>query len=93
MDLIAQLEAEQIASLGKDIPDFKPGDTVRVGPHATVGIWTMGAGLRAVITPLQAKGGARHGLELRATALWPSTTSGEGMVLYTGWFDPRRGSP
>ena len=31
MDLIAQLEAEQIAALGKTIPDFKPGDTVRVG--------------------------------------------------------------
>ncbi|MEM1301054.1 MAG: 50S ribosomal protein L19, partial [Pseudomonadota bacterium] len=28
MDLIAQLEAEQVAALGKDIPDFKAGDTV-----------------------------------------------------------------
>jgi large subunit ribosomal protein L19 len=31
MNLIAQLEAEQIAALGKTIPDFKAGDTVRVG--------------------------------------------------------------
>ena len=31
MDLIAQLEAEQIAALGKEIPDFKAGDTIRVG--------------------------------------------------------------
>ena len=31
MDLIAQPEAEHVAALGKDIPDFKPGDTVRVG--------------------------------------------------------------
>ena len=31
MDLIAQLEAEHVAALGKSIPDFKPGDTVRVG--------------------------------------------------------------
>jgi len=37
MDLIAQLEAEQIASLGKDIPDFKPGDTIRVGYKVTEG--------------------------------------------------------
>ena len=37
MDIIAQLEAEQIASLGKDIPDFKPGDTVRVGFKVTEG--------------------------------------------------------
>ena len=37
MDLIAQLEAEQIASLGKKIPDFKAGDTVRVGYKVTEG--------------------------------------------------------
>ena len=37
MNLIAQLEAEQIASLGADIPDFKAGDTVRVGYKVTEG--------------------------------------------------------
>jgi large subunit ribosomal protein L19 len=37
VDLIAQLEAEQIAALGKTIPDFKPGDTVRVGYKVTEG--------------------------------------------------------
>lgn len=37
MDLIAELEAEQIAALGKDIPDFKPGDTIRVGYKVTEG--------------------------------------------------------
>ena len=37
MNLIEQLEAEQIAALGKDIPDFKPGDTVRVGYKVTEG--------------------------------------------------------
>jgi large subunit ribosomal protein L19 len=37
MNLIAQLEAEQIAALGKDIPDFKAGDTVRVGYKVTEG--------------------------------------------------------
>lgn len=31
MNIIEQLEAEQIAALGKDIPDFKAGDTIRVG--------------------------------------------------------------
>ncbi len=40
MDLIAQLEAEQVAALGKDIPDFKPGDTVRVGYKVTEGTRT-----------------------------------------------------
>jgi large subunit ribosomal protein L19 len=37
MDLIAQIEAEQIAALAKKIPDFKPGDTVRVGYKVTEG--------------------------------------------------------
>jgi large subunit ribosomal protein L19 len=40
MDLIAQIEAEQIAALGKAIPDFKPGDTVRVGYKVTEGTRT-----------------------------------------------------
>ncbi len=37
MNVIEQLEAEQIATLGKDIPDFKAGDTVRVGYKVTEG--------------------------------------------------------
>ncbi len=37
MDLIAELEAEQIKALGKDIPDFKAGDTIRVGYKVTEG--------------------------------------------------------
>ena len=37
MNLIAQIEAEQIASLGKTIPDFKAGDTIRVGYKVTEG--------------------------------------------------------
>ncbi|ARE41101.1 LSU ribosomal protein L19p [Rhodovulum sp. P5] len=37
MDMIAQLEAEQIAALDKKIPDFKPGDTIRVGYKVTEG--------------------------------------------------------
>ena len=40
MDIIAQIEAEQIASLGKEIPDFKAGDTVRVGFKVTEGTRT-----------------------------------------------------
>ncbi|MCB1348133.1 MAG: 50S ribosomal protein L19 [Maritimibacter sp.] len=37
MDLIAELEAEQIAQLDKKIPDFKAGDTLRVGYKVTEG--------------------------------------------------------
>ena len=35
MDMIAQIEAEQIASLSKSIPDFKAGDTIKVGYKVT----------------------------------------------------------
>ena len=31
MNLIQQIEAEEIAKASKDIPTFRPGDTVRVG--------------------------------------------------------------
>lgn len=40
MNLIAQLEAEQIAALGRKIPDFKAGDTIRVGYKVTEGTRT-----------------------------------------------------
>jgi large subunit ribosomal protein L19 len=39
MNLIQQLEAEQIQSLteGRDIPEFRPGDTLRVGVKVVEG--------------------------------------------------------
>ena len=37
MNIIEQLEAEQIAALAANIPDFKAGDTVRVGYKVTEG--------------------------------------------------------
>ncbi|MEM9100201.1 MAG: 50S ribosomal protein L19 [Pseudomonadota bacterium] len=37
MNLLEQLEAEHIKELGKDIPDFAAGDTVRVGVKVTEG--------------------------------------------------------
>ena len=37
MNIIEQLEAEQVASLNKDIPDFKAGDTIKVGYKVTEG--------------------------------------------------------
>ncbi len=40
MNLIAELEAEQITALGKEIPDFKAGDTLRVGYKVTEGTRT-----------------------------------------------------
>jgi large subunit ribosomal protein L19 len=40
MNLLQQLEAEHVKSLGKTIPDFAPGDTVRVGYRVTEGTRT-----------------------------------------------------
>ena len=37
MNLIQQLEAEAIENLGKDVPDFRAGDTVRVGVKVVEG--------------------------------------------------------
>lgn len=37
MNLIEQLEAEQIAAMGAELPDFKAGDTIRVGYKVTEG--------------------------------------------------------
>ena len=37
MDLIEKIEADQITALGKNIPYFKAGDTVRVGYKVTEG--------------------------------------------------------
>ena len=37
MNIIQQLEAEAIANLGKDLPEFRAGDTVRVGVKVVEG--------------------------------------------------------
>lgn len=40
MNLLQQLEAEHLAELGRNIPDFAPGDTLRVGYRVTEGTRT-----------------------------------------------------
>ncbi|MDD3798192.1 MAG: 50S ribosomal protein L19 [Novosphingobium sp.] len=40
MNLIQQIEAEEIAKAAKDIPEFRPGDTVRVGVKVVEGTRT-----------------------------------------------------
>ena len=37
MNLIQQIEAEEIAKAAKDVPDFRAGDTVRVGVKVVEG--------------------------------------------------------
>jgi len=40
VNLIQQIEAEEIEKASKDIPDFRPGDTVRVGVKVVEGTRT-----------------------------------------------------
>lgn len=56
MNLIAQLEAEQIAALNKKIPDFKAGDTIRVGYKVTEGTRSRVQNYEGVV--IGRKGGA-----------------------------------
>jgi large subunit ribosomal protein L19 len=56
MNIIAQLEAEQIAALNKTIPDFKAGDTVRVGYKVTEGTRSRVQNYEGVV--IARKGGA-----------------------------------
>ncbi len=37
MNLLQTIEAESIAAIAKDIPDFRPGDTLRVGVKVVEG--------------------------------------------------------
>jgi large subunit ribosomal protein L19 len=40
MNLIQQIEAEEISKAAKDIPEFRPGDTVKVGVKVVEGTRT-----------------------------------------------------
>ena len=55
MNIIETLEREQIAALAKAIPDFAPGDTVRVGYKVTEGSRTRVQAYEGVV--ISRKGG------------------------------------
>ena len=56
MNLIAIIEAEQIAALNKTIPDFKAGDTIKVGYKVTEGTRSRVQAYEGVV--IGRKGGA-----------------------------------
>ena len=56
MNIIETIEKEHIASLGKDIPDFAPGDTVKVGYKVTEGTRSRVQNYEGVV--ISRKGGA-----------------------------------
>ena len=73
MDLIAQIEAEQIAALGKSIPDFKAGDTIRVGFKVTEGTRTRVQNYEGVCI------GRSGGMTLAASFTVRKISFGEGV--------------
>ncbi len=73
MDLIAQIEAEQIAALGKTIPDFKPGDTIRVGYKVTEGTRTRVQNYEGVCIS------RKHGSGIAASFTVRKISFGEGV--------------
>ncbi len=52
MNIIEQLDREQIARLGKDIPEFSPGDTVVVNVKVKEGERTACRPMRASASPV-----------------------------------------
>jgi large subunit ribosomal protein L19 len=73
MNLIAQLEAEQVAALGSDIPDFKAGDTIRVGYKVTEGTRTRVQNYEGVCI------GRRNGAGIAASFTVRKISFGEGV--------------
>jgi len=73
MDLIAQIEAEQIAELGQTLPDFKAGDTVRVGYKVTEGTRTRVQNYEGVCIS------RRHGEGIAASFTVRKISFGEGV--------------
>ena len=73
MNLIAQIEAEQIAALGKTIPDFKAGDTIRVGYKVTEGTLSRVQNYEGVCIS------RRHGAGIAASFTVRKISFGEGV--------------
>ena len=73
MNLIAQIEAEQIAAIGKNIPDFKAGDTIRVGYKVTEGTRTRVQNYEGVCIS------RKHGSGIAASFTVRKISFGEGV--------------
>jgi hypothetical protein len=66
------------------------GEGFRIGPTATAGVWTLGAGLRTAIKLREDRQGLIHQLDLRASVHYPSAPAGQVMLLYGIAFSPWR---
>jgi large subunit ribosomal protein L19 len=72
MNIIEQLEAEEIKRLGKEIPDFKPGDTVVVNVVVVEGERKRAQAYEGVVI-------ARRNRGLNSSFIVRKISSGEGV--------------
>lgn len=72
MDIIQQLEAEEIKRLGRDIPDFAPGDTVVVNVNVVEGDRKRAQAYEGVVI-------ARRNRGLNSSFIVRKISSGEGV--------------
>ena len=72
MNLIAQLEQEEIARLGKNVPDFAPGDTLVVGVNVVEGTRKRVQAYEGVVIAKRNKG-------LNSSFIVRKVSSGEGV--------------
>lgn len=73
MNLLQTIAAEHVAELGKDIPDFAPGDTVRVGVRVVEGSRTRVQNYEGVCI------GRKGGMNLDASFTVRKISFGEGV--------------
>ncbi len=83
MNLLQQLEAEHIEELGKTIPDFSPGDTIRVGFRVTEGTRTRIQNYEGVC--ISRKGGATLGASFTVRKI----SFGEGVERVFPLYSPQ----
>ena len=72
MNIIEQLEAEEIKRLGRDIPDFAPGDTVVVNVNVVEGDRKRAQAYEGVVI-------ARRNRGLNSSFIVRKISSGEGV--------------
>jgi large subunit ribosomal protein L19 len=72
MNIIEQLEQEEIARLGKTIPDFRPGDTVVVGVSVVEGTRKRVQAYEGVVVAKRNRG-------LNSSFIVRKISSGEGV--------------
>ena len=81
MDLIQKLESEEIARLGKKIPDFKPGDTVVVNVNVVEGDRKRVQAYEGVVIAKKSRG-------LNSAFIVRKISSGEGVERTFQMYSP-----